>query len=156
MSQLIAFVLGIVASLFAAAIFPRLQGTAWYLIARWFDWVPFGQRSRIGGTWKVAWHVESERYEPVEIDPAVHIRQLGNRVYAKFRAGKIDCYLRGEIDAGRYVTGTWYDATEGGYHGAFQLIIDPSTREMSGLWIGFSTTGVVKSGKFECTQDRTH
>jgi hypothetical protein len=59
---------------------------------------------------------------------------------------------KGVIDGGRYLTGTWSDRKQGGYHGAFQLIIDPKTRNMSGTWIGYSMSGVVKHGSWIWTR----
>jgi hypothetical protein len=146
------FVLGVLGSLVAAAMFPRIATALGAMLALWFGWLPFGRSRDVAGVWKVAWHVESPRYAPVEVDEAVTVRQFRKRMYAKFRAGRIDCYVSGEIDGGRYVTGRWYDATEGGYHGVFQLIIDPDTSEMLGLRIGFSMSGIVKSGRFEWTR----
>src|ERR1039458_3477833 len=74
------------------------------------------------------------------------VRPSGKRIYAKSRAGKFDFYLIGTVDGGRYITGTWFDETQGGYHGAFQFVVDPATGNFSGLWIGFSKTGIVKHG----------
>ena len=76
----------------------------------------------------------------------MRVRQFGNRVFIRFKNEALEFFARGRIDGGRYLTGTWQDETEGGYHGAFQLIIDPKTRDMSGRWIGYSTQGVVKEG----------
>src|SRR5689334_20566292 len=102
---LLSFVIGVLGSVVAAALFPGLQGGLFAILARWFGWLPFGRPLRLDGLWKVTWHVESSRYAAIEVDEAVTIRQLGRRLYAKFRAGRIDCYLDAQIDGGRYVTG---------------------------------------------------
>lgn len=147
---LVSLSLGVIGSLLAAAFFPGMQSLAASAIVRRIGWLPFGQPALLGGLWTVTWHVQSDRYAPSETDESVQVRQLGKRVYARFRTrGGEWWYVVGTIDGGRYVTGTWYDATQGGYHGAFQLIIDPGSHDMAGLWIGFSRGGIVKSGAFE-------
>lgn len=146
---ILSFVVGLIASVAATFLFPALQNAVAAGIVRVLGWLPFRQRASFAGNWKATWYVESNRYPPQVIDDSVLIRQFGKRIYAKFKAGKLDCYLVGTIDDGRYITGTWYDETQGGYHGAFQFVIDPSTKDFSGRWIGFSTTGVVKGGSWE-------
>jgi len=142
-------IFGIVASLLATFLFPALYDAGVAAIVRLFGWLPIKRHGSLSGTWKATWFVESERYPPEVIDDNVAVRQLGNRIYAKFRASALDCYLVGTIDAGRYITGSWYDETQGGYHGAFQFIIDPATRNFGGKWIGFSTSGNIKHGRWE-------
>src|SRR5262245_44780665 len=122
-TSLISLGIGMIGSLIAAALFPGIQTWSMSVLTRLIGWIPRRRGAFFGGRWEVEWHVESFRYAPIELDRSVRLHQLGNRLYAKFRAGGIDCYLIGTVDAGRYVTGTWYDATEGGYHGAFQLVI---------------------------------
>lgn len=53
-------------------------------------------------------------------------------------------------------TGTWREATSrtgyykgATYHGALQMIIDPSGRSMHGMWLGFSRDFKVNSGRWE-------
>ena len=51
--------------------------------------------------------------------------------------------VRGYFEDNRYFTGIWYHPLERHrYHGAFQLILDPSGIEMKGKWIGYSGTKI--------------
>lgn len=148
-SLAVSLLLGVVGSLLATFIFPSLQDGFATAISRIIGWLPFRKRRSLSGTWKGVWHVESKRYPPAVTDDFAQVRQFGDRFYARFSTGPLDCYLVGTIDAGRYITGTWYDEADGGYHGAFQFIIDPTTRNFRGKWIGFSTNGEVKHGLLE-------
>lgn len=148
------FVLGVSASLVAAALFPVIADFLGALLAKLFGWLPVQGKTDLSNcTWRSVWHVESQRFSPQVIDEAVRIRQLGNRVFMKFKNGSLDFQARGVIDSGRFVTGTWRDKVEGGYHGAFQLIIDPVTRNMSGRWVGYSTQGFVKENLWVWTRN---
>lgn len=49
--------------------------------------------------------------------------------------------LRGEVKDNIYFTGYWYHPIETArYHGAFQLVIHPDGKAMSGKWVGYSET----------------
>ncbi len=99
---------------------------------------------------------ESENFPDKLIDREAFVRQIGYRWYAKFHAqGKgFDCHLLGRIEQGRYITGTWYDDTDIGYHGAFQFMIDPSTGNFRGKWVGWSIKGFIKSGDMIWERER--
>jgi len=118
------------------------------VMVRLFGWLPIRGRTNLSGTWFSAWQVESERFPAEVTDEQALIRQFGNRVFVKFRNEQMQFIARGIIDGGRYVTGTWSDRFQGGYHGAFQLIIDPKNRNLSGIWVGYSMTGMVKHGSW--------
>lgn len=151
---MIEFLLGVIASLLAAALFPTFAEMGSALVVRWAGWLPFKGKKNLSGTWSSTWYVDSPRFPPSVTDDDSEIHQLGNRVYMQHNADGIKFWARGTIDNGRYVTGVWFDQTDGGYHGAFQLVIDPKTRNMSGEWVGFSTNGFVKHGKWEWVQKR--
>lgn len=143
------FLLGVLASLLAAAAFPAVANLTSQLLVRTLSWVPLRTKVDLSGAWTSTWHVQSDRFPEKVTCESLVVNQLGRRFYARFKVGNVDFYAHGEIDGGRYVTGLWKDKTEGGYHGAFQLVIDLSSRDMSGLWLGFSTSGMVKSGVWE-------
>lgn len=143
------FFLGVVASLVAAAIFPSLSDGLFRVLLRVFSWLPVPRKVNLGGPWESTWYVDSTRFPNKVSCRNVVVKQLRNRFYARLKVDNVDFYAHGEIDSGRYVTGVWKDNTEGGYHGSFQFIIDPSTRDMDGLWIGYSTKGTVKQGRWE-------
>lgn len=147
-------VVGVIGSLVASFLYPPLWDRSVALLVRLVGWVPFRRRPRFAGLWKSTWEVDSSSYPSPVIDERVEIHQLGRRIYAKSRAGHFDFYLVGTVDGGRYITGTWFDETHGGYHGAFQFVVDPATGNFKGVWIGYSKTGVVKHG--EWTWERQH
>ena len=148
------FFLGVCASLLAAILFPTISELGSALLAKLFGWLPIQGKTDLSNcTWRATFHVQSERLPPQVTDEEVKVRQFGNRIFVKFKTGPLEFQARGVIDGGRYVTGTWQDKTQGGYHGSFQLIIDPITRNMAGKWIGYSTLGIVKEGAWEWTRN---
>lgn len=150
----ITILLGVLASVVAAFVFPVINDLLVAVVARVFGWLPLGRKRSLSGQWKAAWTVESDRYEPRVVDHEVVVRQVGKRIYAKFRDGNMDCYLVGTIESG-IITGKWYNEQVNGYHGAFQFIIDPRGNRFSGKWIGFSTSRIVKHGDWEWEKKST-
>jgi hypothetical protein len=149
------FFLGVGSSIVAATLFPPLTDIASSLIAKLFGWLPVQGKTNLSNcTWKTKFEVDSARFPKEVIDDEVKVRQFGNRVFISFKTASLDFLARGIIDSGRYVTGTWQDKVQGGYHGAFQLIIDPVSRNMSGRWIGYSTQGTVKQGQWIWTRNQ--
>ncbi len=138
--------LGIIGSLIASFLYPPAFDRFAALLVKVLGWFPTRHAPRFAGVWKSIWEVNSPSYSSPSIDEHVVIRQLGKRIYAKSRAGKSHYFLIGTVDEGRYITGTWFDETQGGYHGAFQFVVNPATGNFDGLWIGFSKTGIVKHG----------
>lgn len=153
---MIGFFLGIAASVIAAAIaaalFPAVTAVGTRLLVHLFGWLPITGKVDLSGKWSSTWRVVSDRFPSDVTDNEASIRQLGNRIFVRFKNENMEFLAIGVIDSGRYVTGTWTDKIKGGYHGAFQMVIDPKTREMAGLWIGYSASGFVKSGKWEWTR----
>lgn len=143
------FFVGVLASLLAALIFPSLMEFISQMMVRYLEWLPFRKKVDLKGKWESEWSVESDRFPKKVKCTNTNVNQLGNRFYTTFKVGDADFYAYGEIDSGRYLTGYWKDKSEGGYHGTFQLIIDPVSRNMNGLWIGYSTKGIVKHGEWE-------
>lgn len=141
--------LGVAGSLLASFLFPATRNFVMANLVKAFGWVPWRRKIFLGGKWTARWEVESSRYPPSIEDSNAIVRQLGSRFYAKFKAGELDCYLIGTIDSGRYITGVWHDENQGGYHGAFQFVIDPASTNFRGMWIGFSMAGQVKSGSWD-------
>jgi hypothetical protein len=59
---------------------------------------------------------------------------------------------------GSILTGTWVEHTSPDghyrgavYHGALQLVLDPTGRKMTGRWVGFGRDHEVNSGPWELT-----
>jgi hypothetical protein len=146
MTTLAAVFIGALGSLVAAFLFPAIYTTISSALVRLLGWLPIVQSASFSGRWRVLWTVESTSFPSEVVDNNVVVKQLGRRMYARFQAANVECHIAGTIDNGRYITGTWRDRTEGGYHGAFQFIVDPATKDFSGRWVGFSKTGVIKQG----------
>ena len=153
MSELIIASSGILLWALSTLASPPLLAGAQALLVRLLGWVPLRKAASFKGSWTVAWHVDSTSYKPVEIHPDVHVRQFGSRLFATLPGRPIEWHVFGTVDAGRYVTGTWKDRSAGGYHGSFQLTVNPADRNMSGLWIGFSRNGTIKHGEFNWTRN---
>jgi len=59
---------------------------------------------------------------------------------------------------GQVVTGTWQERTDPDgyyagalYHGAIQMLVDPTGRRMSGKWLGFGRAMEINSGPWDLT-----
>lgn len=145
-SQIIPFIVGVAASYFFAFTFPGVARAFSAVFVRVFGWVPWRSNLDVSGKWQSIWHVQSSRYPEEVVCEELKLHQLGKKVFGRFKIEGTDFIFLGEIDAQRYLTGSWKDKTKSGYHGAFQLIVDPKNKNMNGTWIGFSTSGIVKNG----------
>lgn len=101
------------------------------------------------GNWVSRWYVQSNNYPPIIEDKNATIRQFGDSIVGATHIGNFKCIITGKIKQNHYITGEWRDDYGGGYFGTFQFIIDPSTGNFSGKWVGFSRNGTVKSGNWE-------
>jgi hypothetical protein len=107
-----------------------------------------GTTVSLSGKWIQNWKVKSDRYPP-ENPAQAEIIQIGSELNAVSSIQGRPFVIRGQIQRGNVVTGTWHDR-EGGatYFGAFQLIIDPIPKRMVGKWIGFSDNNHIKEGEW--------
>lgn len=142
------FLLGVLASIIAAFIFQALNEYFISLISRLLGWLPFKSKLDLKGKWSSTWYVKSDKFPEANTDKNSIIRQIGKHVFLEHNTGQIKFNAKGKIEDGRYVTGVWFDQTVSGYHGAFQLIIDPLSKNMEGQWVGYSSSGVVKNGRW--------
>lgn len=111
-----------------------------------------GTSVSLSGLWTQNWKVVSSHY-PLENPAEATVTQIGSQFNALSTVEGRPFFIRGEVQRGNVVTGTWYDR-EGGatYFGAFQLVIDPVPTRMRGRWIGFSDSNQVKEGEWEWTR----
>jgi hypothetical protein len=87
----------------------------------------------------------------------VVILQHGNRLTVRSLPGSSDSPLTMDLTVdGSVVTGTWVEQTaEDGYyrgaryHGAVQLLAEPTGRHISGKWVGFGKEMDVNTGPWE-------
>jgi hypothetical protein len=85
------------------------------------------------------------------------ILQHGNRLTVRSLPGSSDSPLTMDLEVdGHVATGTWTEqtATEGyyrgaRYHGAIQLLVEPTGRRMTGKWVGFGKEFDVNTGPWE-------
>ena len=105
-----------------------------------------------GGAWTISWEVKSARFPENNVGVVQMYRML-DRVGAQTKsptlAGEELSYgFVGQL-SGPVITGTWFDRTDrvNGYHGAFQVIVDPTRAGAEGIWVGFSRDGKVKHGR---------
>jgi hypothetical protein len=92
------------------------------------------------------------------------LRRSGNRLSGKSLPTLSGSTLELDLTVGGpVVTGTWTERTSpdgyyGGatYHGALQLIANPTGRSMAGMWVGYTKEFKINSGPWELTwTDRT-
>ncbi|WP_369373989.1 hypothetical protein AB1046_07715 [Promicromonospora sp. Populi] len=115
---------------------------------------PVAYGMALGGVWHSYYTYESTERGPVTRHHYVVIRQENNRLTVESRPSSNDSpvslslTMRGPIG-----TGTWTEHTavngyyQGAvYHGALQVIVDPTGRSMAGKWVGFDKEFRVDSG----------
>lgn len=87
----------------------------------------------------------------------VVVLQHGDRLTVRSLPGSSDSPLTLDLTVdGNVVTGTWVEqtATDGyyrgaRYHGAIQLLVEPTGRRMAGQWVGFGKEMDVNTGPWE-------
>ncbi|MDT5030431.1 MAG: hypothetical protein QOC94_602 [Actinoplanes sp.] len=87
------------------------------------------------------------------------VLQHGNRLTVRSLPGSADSTMSMELVAdGNVVTGTWTEQTSvdgyyrgARYHGAIQLLGEPSGRRLAGKWVGFGSSMDVNTGPWALT-----
>ncbi|KIF68474.1 DNA-binding protein [Streptomyces sp. AcH 505] len=87
----------------------------------------------------------------------VVVLQHGNRLSARSLPGSSDSPLTMDLEIDSHVaTGTWTEQTASDgyylgarYHGAIQLLVEPTGRRMAGKWVGFGKEFDVNTGPWE-------
>ncbi|MCF4119869.1 hypothetical protein L1785_02650 [Antribacter sp. KLBMP9083] len=90
-------------------------------------------------------------------------RQQGSRFVAQGLPHSTGSELRLELNLDPPVaTGTWRETTSptgqyrgATYHGALQMVIDPSRQNLSGMWLGFGRRFTVNAGEWTLTRQET-
>lgn len=112
----------------------------------------------LSGTWRSRYVYSSTGRDADFIgDHYVIFRQQQNRLIGQSLPHPTGSRLRLDLVLEPPVaTGSWRETTSrtgyykgATYHGALQMIIDPSGRSMQGMWIGFSRDFKVNSGRWE-------
>lgn len=95
-------------------------------------------RQRFAGYWK-ATYVRLDEPGQTPIQETIVLRQVGSRVVG-CRLNERKVRIEGQIRE-RYLTGYWYDTGDRANRwGAFQCSMDAGGHDMSGKWIGFSSS----------------
>jgi len=89
----------------------------------------------------------------------VALVHAGGRLQGRSLPGSSNSVLHVDFTvAGQVVTGTWTEHTAADsyyagavYHGAIQLLADPTGRRLSGRWVGFGRNGQINTGRWELT-----
>lgn len=113
-------------------------------------------RGEYAGIWLSRYEFyQSSRDETFDCKHYVVIVQHSNRLTAQSLPGAStnpDSPLSLELTVDRnIITGTWTEQTaaDGYYHGAVQLLIEPTSRRMAGKWVGFGKDFDVNTGPWE-------
>ncbi|MEV1292993.1 hypothetical protein [Pseudonocardia sp. NPDC049635] len=122
------------------------------------EWWRF-RSSGLSGVWLSRYAYVSTSMGPIDRCHHVVVRSRGVRVEIRSIPGSNDSRLELRLTRdGRALTGTWteYTAVDGHYrgaryHGAIQLVVDPTGRSARGRWVGYDRSGEVDSGPWELT-----
>lgn len=115
---------------------------------------PVAAGAALSGIWHSRYSYESTGRGPITRHHYVVVRQDGSRLAAESLPGSNDSPVSLSFTVrGPIATGTWTEHTavdgyyQGAvYHGALQVIVDPTGRSMAGRWVGFDKEFRVDSG----------
>lgn len=110
-----------------------------------------------GGVWLSRYSYVSTSKGPIDRYHHVVVRSAGDRVEIGSIPGSNDSRVELRLTReGQVLTGTWTECTApdghyrgARYHGAIQLVVDPTGRSARGRWVGYDRAGDVDSGPWE-------
>ena len=116
----------------------------------------------VHGSYEGVWlsryqYYSSGREESFAGQHFVVVLQHGDRLTARSLPGSAASSLSLDLTVdGAVVTGTWVEQTDSAgyyrgarYHGAIQLLAEPTGRRMAGKWVGFGKDMDVNTGPWE-------
>jgi hypothetical protein len=115
----------------------------------------------LAGVWRSKYIYYSDgRAAQFEGEHYVVLRQRGDHVSAQSLPNSLDSVLTLDLTVdGPAMTGKWTERTSpvgyykgAVYHGAIQLLIDPTGRSMKGQWVGFDKKANINSGVWELSR----
>ncbi|SMD01154.1 helix-turn-helix domain-containing protein [Lentzea albidocapillata] len=124
-----------------------------------------GTSRRLTGIWLSRYHYRSEgRNEEFVGEHYLVLRRQKNRLTAQSLPHTTGSSMTLDlITDASVVTGTWRETTSpigyyrgAVYHGTLQMVVDPSSRRMHGMWLGFSRKFSINTGRWElewCASD---
>ena len=147
------FVLSIPASIIASlTLGPVLDLVARYPLIRALSCLSLNKNTDplASGQWIQIWHVESTKFPPSNESRITFYRFrsliAGDFTISMISGRSVSYRVVGRVEDNRNITGTWFDSRTGGYYGPFQTILSPTLDAAEGVWSGFSSLGIVKSG----------
>ncbi len=115
----------------------------------------------LDGVWHSKYVYYSDgRGQQFEGEHYVVLRQRGHQVSAQSLPNFLESVLTLDlVPDGSILTGTWMERTSptgyykgSVYHGAIQLLVDPTMRSMTGQWLGFDKKSNIDSGLWELSR----
>ena len=143
---------GIAASIVASVLQgPVLDALSGYRVIRLLSRTRVFKRSVLDGNWEQEWHVESENWPEVN-SGNIQIFPFWDFVAAEYQVqSRLGTLAKFRVVAHLFnnhsISGRYFN-TRGGYHGTLHFIIHPSLEKADGYWAGYSSAGVVRSGKW--------
>jgi transcriptional regulator with XRE-family HTH domain len=117
-----------------------------------------------GGEWSGIWESSYEYYSSsrgqmcASTPHHVLVLQYGDTLTVRSLPGCPSLITMDLTADGSVVTGTWSERTDpdgyysgARYHGAIQMMVDPTGRRMSGKWLGFGRALEINSGPWDLT-----
>jgi hypothetical protein len=117
-----------------------------------------GSRGNYSGVWLSRYEYHSSGRDATFTDQHyVVILQHGDRLTVRSLPGSSDSQLTMDLTVdGNVITGTWVEQTAqqghyrgARYHGAIQILVEPTGRRMVGKWVGFGKEMDVNTGPWE-------
>lgn len=122
--------------------------------------VPADQVGALSGIWLSRYEYHSSSRDADFLGwHHVALVHAGSRLQGRSLPGSSTSALNLDFTvAGQVATGTWTEHTSPDsyyrgavYHGAIQLLADPTGRRLAGQWVGFGRNGQVNTGRWELT-----
>lgn len=115
----------------------------------------------LSGIWLSRYRYHSDgRNQEVENEHYLVLHHNRNQVTAQSLPNSLYSLVRLDLRVdGPVLTGTWSERTSptgyykgAAYHGALQLMVDPTARSMAGKWVGFDMAHQVNDGPWSLTK----
>jgi transcriptional regulator with XRE-family HTH domain len=135
-------------------------GFAWPVDGAALESAPAGAVGALGGIWLSRYEYPSSGRGGVFVGwHHVALVHTGDGLQGRsLAASSTSTLVLSCTVAGQVVTGTWTEHTSPDsyyrgavYHGAIQLLADPTGRRLAGEWVGFGRSGQVNHGPWELT-----
>ena len=109
----------------------------------------------LNGEWEIDWFVPHSKNFKGHNVAKTFVRHIGNRFLAICHNRDYPFEIKGKIENGRIITGTWGQSNRDSYHGgvyyfgSFQMIVSPTGDSISGKAVGFKSNNKISTGNWE-------